>query len=182
MRVLAASDIHGDPKISEELARKAEREKADLVILCGDLTFFEKSLEGILGPFVKRNQKVFFVPGNHESQKTAELLSEKYAPLVENIMGRTVKLNEEVGLFGWYTKDFSDAKKKVMITHVPPNNTKVSTVNDSCMGSPSVRRAMNQLEPDFLLCGHVHENWGEQEKIGRTRVINTGPEGIILDL
>ncbi len=182
MKILAASDIHGDTRISERLARKAEAEKVDFVILCGDLTFFERSLEGILGPFVKKGLKVFFVPGNHETTSTAEKLSSAYAPNAMNIHGKTVVLNDEVGLFGWYTQDFVDVKKKIMVTHIPPTDTLISMVNGACMGSPSVRDAVNKFQPDLLLCGHVHETFGVQDTIGRTRIINTGPEGIILEI
>ena len=39
-RVLAASDLHGEAKIAKRLAEKAEKEKVDLVVLCGDITGF----------------------------------------------------------------------------------------------------------------------------------------------
>ena len=61
MKILASGDIHGDTRLAEELALKAETEKVDLVILCGDLTNFEMSTEGIISPFKKRNQKVLLI-------------------------------------------------------------------------------------------------------------------------
>ena len=39
MKILAAGDIHGDKGLAEKLAKKAEDEQVDLVILCGDLTY-----------------------------------------------------------------------------------------------------------------------------------------------
>ena len=37
-KILAASDLHGNEKQIKKLAEKAEKEKVDLVVLCGDLT------------------------------------------------------------------------------------------------------------------------------------------------
>jgi len=58
MRILAAGDIHGDRSLAERLAEKAEKENADLVIITGDITHFDQSADGIMGPFVKKNKKV----------------------------------------------------------------------------------------------------------------------------
>ena len=43
MKILAAGDIHGDSALAEKLAKKAEDENVDLVVLCGDLTYAEQS-------------------------------------------------------------------------------------------------------------------------------------------
>ena len=37
-KILAAGDIHGDITLARKLADRAESEKVDLVVLCGDLT------------------------------------------------------------------------------------------------------------------------------------------------
>ena len=42
MKILASGDLHNDSRAAEKLAEKAEKEKVDLVILCGDITYFEK--------------------------------------------------------------------------------------------------------------------------------------------
>ena len=40
LKILAASDLHGDSKATKRLAETAKREDVDLVVLCGDLTGF----------------------------------------------------------------------------------------------------------------------------------------------
>ena len=50
MRILAASDIHGDSKSVKRLADKAEKGKVDLVVLCGDLTGWAET-KNIIKPF-----------------------------------------------------------------------------------------------------------------------------------
>jgi predicted phosphodiesterase len=72
LKILAAGDIHGDTRLAQRLAEKADKESVDLVILCGDLTHFEESTDGIVGPFVKKHKKVLLIPGNHESFATAD--------------------------------------------------------------------------------------------------------------
>src|SRR5512137_350211 len=89
MKILASGDIHSDMGLAERLAKKAEKEKVDLVILCGDLTFHEQSTENIIGPFVKRKQKALLIPGNHETVATVDFLAELYG--VKNIHGYSVK-------------------------------------------------------------------------------------------
>ena len=37
-KILAAGDLHGDPKVTKKLAEKAKKENVDLIVLAGDLT------------------------------------------------------------------------------------------------------------------------------------------------
>ena len=47
-------------------------------------------------------------------------------------------------------------------------------------GSTGVRRAVEKFKPDILLCSHVHEAEGLEEKIGKTKIINVGKKGIMI--
>ena len=200
MRILAAGDIHGDTGLAERLAQKAVKEKADLVILCGDITRFDSSTTNLIGPFVKRKKKVLFVPGNHESFATADFLAQVYG--VKNIHGYSVKYGN-VGLFGCGGANIGieqldekeiygllkqgfdkikDLKKKIMVTHVHPSETKMERFTEFFPGSTGIRRAVERFHPDILLCSHVHEAEGIEEKIGNTQVINVGKEGKMIDI
>jgi len=200
LRIFSAGDIHGDTRLAERLAEEAKDKHADLVVLCGDLTFFEKSTDNIIGPFKKRNLKVLFVPGNHETMATADFLAKVYD--VKNIHGYSVKY-KDVGIFGagganigisqlsekeiydMLKKGFEYIKnldKKIMVTHVHPSDTKMEKFTQFFPGSTGVRRAIDKFQPDILLCSHVHEAEGLEEKIGKTRVINVGKRGKIIDI
>lgn len=200
MRILAAGDIHGDTGLAEKLAKRAEDEEVDLVILCGDLTFFEQSTENILGHFAKREQKVLFVPGNHETFATADFLAELYG--MKNMHGYSVKY-DDIGLFGCgganigmsqldegeiyeiLSKGFEKIrylKKTIMITHVHPTGTNMEKFTNIFPGSKGIRKAIDSFQPDFMLCSHVHEAEGIEEMIGNTKVINVGKFGKIIDL
>ena len=200
LKILAAGDIHGDITLAETLAEKAKKEKCDLVILCGDLTMFEESTKNIIGPFKKRNEKVLLIPGNHETVATADFLAELYE--VKNIHGYSVKYKDigifgaggaNIGLFQLDEKEIFDLlkkgnekidylKKKIMVTHVHPTETKMEKFTKLLPGSKGVNKAIKQFHPDILLCSHVHEAEGIEEKIGDTRVINVGKKGKIFEI
>jgi len=200
MKILAAGDIHGDSRLSEKLAEKAKKEDVDLVILCGDLTYSDTSTKNIIGPFVKANKKVLLIPGNHETIATADFLAEVYG--VKNIHGYSVKYKDvgifgcggaNIGLFQLSEDEIFDMlkkgddkinylKKKIMVTHVHPAESMMEKFTDIFQGSKGVTKALKELRPDILLCSHVHEAEGIEEKIGKTRVINVGKLGKIIDI
>jgi len=77
-KILAIGDIHGDKGLAKKLAERAKKENVDLVIIAGDLTFFENSIENLIGPFIKANKEVLLIPGNHESKETIQILEDLY--------------------------------------------------------------------------------------------------------
>ncbi len=200
LKILATSDLHGDKSLVKKLAERAEKEHVDLVVICGDLTRFEEGADGMIGPFLNKGKRVLFVPGNHESLATADYLSYKYK--VKNLHGVSVKYGDvaffgcggaNVGLhqvddveaYDLLTKGFEqikDVAKKIMVTHVHPAGTKIERFTRFFKGSDGVRRAIEKLQPDIMLCGHVHEAEGIEEMIGKTRVINVCKNGKIFEL
>jgi len=203
LKILAASDLHGDTTQIKKLADQAEKENVDLVVLCGDLTLGEESTENIIGPFVAKHKKVLIIPGNHESVATTEFMAELYEPNARNIHGYSVKY-KNVGIFGaggttnvgpappitenemykLLKKGFDRIKylkKKIMVTHEHPRDSKIEKTF-GFEGSDVIRKAIDNFKPDIVLCGHVHEAQGLEEKIGKTRVINVGRKGKIIRL
>ena len=199
MKILAAGDIHGDSLLAKRLAEKADKEKVDLVILCGDITESFHKTDGLIGPFLKKNKKVLLIPGNHDGFATADFLAELYG--IKNIHGYSVKY-EDIGIFGCgganigieqlqedeiygiLKKGFDkikDLKKMIMVTHVPPNNTLMEKFVPGA-GSEGVRMAVEKFKPDILLCSHLHEAEGIEEKLGKTKVINVGRKGKIIEI
>lgn len=200
MRILASSDIHGDARAAEKLAKQAEEENVDLVVLCGDLTYAESSTDGIVGPFVKRGKKVLLIPGNHETVATADFLAEVYG--ATNLHGYSV-MYRGVGLFGCGGANIGlhqlgegeimdllekgydrirEAKKKIMVTHVHPTGSLSERFSGFFPGSEGVRKAIEKFRPDILLCGHVHEAEGIEEVIGKTKIFNVGKKGKIIEI
>ena len=201
MKILASGDLHGDQRLAERLAQKAEKEGVDIVILCGDIFTADQPTDNMIGPFVKRHKKVLLIPGNHESFATADFLAEVYG--VKNIHGYSVRY-QDVGIFGcgganvgpvsrMEEKEIYDTlkkahdglkeiKKKIMVTHVHPSESKMEKFSRFIPGSPGVKKAIEKFKPDLLFCSHVHEAAGLEEMIGTTRVINVSKEGKIIDV
>lgn len=199
LKILAAGDFHGDINLAKKLADQAEKENVDLVILNGDIVEDDSPL-GIIGPFVEKKKKVFIVPGNHESIATADFLAELYK--ITNLHGYYVKYRH-IGLFGCgganvgltqlndeeifntLKKGFEKVKdmpKKIMVTHIHPAETMMEKFSEFVQGSKGLRRAIETFKPDLLICGHVHEAEGIEEKIGNTLVLNVGKKGKILEV
>jgi len=200
MKILAFGDLHGDSRLAEKLAKRADKEKVDLVIICGDITNFDQSTDNLMGPFVKRHKKVLLIPGNHDSLATADFLADFYG--VKNIHGYSVKY-KDIGIFGagganigvaqLSEKELYDLlkkgfdrvkylKKKIMVTHVHPSKTKMEKFTEIFPGSDGIRKAVQTFKPDLMLCSHVHEAEGLEEKIGKTKVMNVGKEGKIINI
>ncbi len=201
LRILAVGDIHGDTGLVKKLAKQAEDENVDLVILTGDMTFAEQSTSNLIGPFTKAGKQVLLIPGNHETLATADFLADLY-PNTKNIHGYSIKAGN-VGIFGagsaniglFQIKDkelydllkqgwekIKDSKKKIMVTHVHPSGSKIEHFTQFFKGSPAVKRAIDKFQPDIALCSHVHEAAGIEEKIGKTRLINVSKKGKIIEI
>lgn len=199
LKILAASDIHGESKTIKKLAIKAEKENVDLVVLCGDLTGFDTSVN-IIKPFKDKNKKVLLIPGNHDSFATADFLAQMYG--MKNIHGYSVQY-EHVGFFGaGGTSDgmfpgtlsekeiFSTLKKansglkgiekRIMVTHMHPSESKSEF--SGVPGSKAITKAIREFKPDILIHGHIHEAAGFEELIGKTRVMNVGRDGMIIEI
>ncbi|MBR9683649.1 hypothetical protein GOV03_03865 [Candidatus Woesearchaeota archaeon] len=198
MKILALSDIHGDKDFVRKMAEKGAKEKVDLVLIAGDFVGFDGSVDGLIGPFKEKGLEVGIVPGNHEGLAEVGFLVEKYG--IKNLHGYILKKGDvgifgcgygDVGLHQLTEEDFfktlkegherlSGIKKKIMITHVQPQNSIIGL--GIWPGSSGVRKAVEELQPDFHLCGHVHETGGIEEVMGKTKIINVGKTGRIIEI
>ena len=203
MRILAASDLHGDRELVKALAKKAKKEEVDLVVIAGDLTFWEQNLEGLVGPFKDVKKKVLIIPGNHETVATTDFLSKLYQPNTYNLHGYSMTFDSvgflgcggaTIGLFKVddntvfetlkrVNESIKEIEKKVMVVHMPPHNTKLDIIGEYNTGSEGVRRAIEEIKPSLCICGHIHETGGLEDKIGNTRIINAATsKGVIIDI
>ncbi len=199
-KILAIGDIHGDTQLAKKLAQKAVKEKVDLVILAGDITWLDQSSKDIVGPFIKAKKEVLLIPGNHEPNSTIDFLVQTY-PNTRNLHTSPHKIGN-LGIFGtgydslvgpfWIEDEeifknlkkshekIKNLKKKLMVTHTPPAKTKVELFEGA--GSYSVRKAIEKFKPDIAISGHIHEAGGIEEKIGKTRVINVSQKPVIFEI
>jgi Icc-related predicted phosphoesterase len=200
LKILATSDFHGNSVVAKEVAKKAEKEKADIVVIAGDVLDFGQYAKNLFRPFMDKNESVLFVPGNHDTEEAVDEFVKNYK--IKNLDGGYVVFGD-IGFFGcggtnmkffphYFTEDqiyyklkkgfekIKNIKKKVMITHVHPAGSLIEKFSFS--GSPAVRKAIEKFKPDIHICGHIHELEGMEEAIGKTKVLSVGKRGTMIEI
>lgn len=196
MKVLVFSDIHSD---LAALSRLMDIE-ADYYVAAGDLVNFARGLEKVGEILKSRGKKVWVLPGNHESERDIGRLCADFG--LNEFHGRSFELQgfHVAGLGysnitpfktpGEYSESelamrlqgFERLKPLVLICHCPPRNTPLDMAHEGThLGSDAVRDFIDAEQPSFFLCGHVHEAAGVTCTIGRTRGMNVGKRGYLLD-
>ena len=203
MKILTASDIHSDNKVVYNLVKKAKKNKVDLVLLGGDIieTWSDFETKNIIAPFKQAGIEVLMVHGNHDSLIDIDVLSKEYGKGIYNLHG-TYKEFDDVVIFGIggvegnpfsfsdeelsqkLKKDFAKFKnkKKILLTHEPPKNTKLDNVGWSNVGSKSLRNFIENYEPELVICGHIHETFGQWDYLKNSKILNAGRKGKIIYL
>ena len=91
----------------------------------------------------------------------------------------------EEDMFNLLKKGFDKVKyleKKIMVTHEHPAGSTIDKFTQFFPGSDAIKEAIDKFHPNILICSHVHEAEGLEEKIGTTRVISVGKKGKIIDI
>lgn len=200
LKVLAFSDTHGDVSKINKLAESAVNNKIDLVLMCGDFTQNDELPPTLIKPFTSKGKNVILLPGNHEQPATVDFLSKLYK--VKNLHatysiyndvafigcgGANIGINQlsEKEIYDTVINTFErvkNARKKVLVTHIHPSGTIMEKMSQFFPGSPGLRGAIEKCKPDLVICGHVHEAEGVEEKIGNTKIINVARTGKIIEL
>jgi uncharacterized protein len=195
MMILAFVDVHGDMHCLKKLKRKAD--KADLIICAGDISIFEHHLKILLHELNSFGKPVLIIPGNHEGEPRlrAECSARKNLFYLhkefyekENIVfagfggGGFSQRDEKFEKFAHKIKDKRAGKHLVLVFHGPPYGNKTDLIMEEHAGSRSYTNFIKHEKPLLVVCGHLHENHGVHDKIGKTIIINPGPEGKLIEL
>lgn len=197
MKFLFFSDIHSDARALEKLMAV----EADRYFCAGDLVNWGRNLEA-MGEILKtRGERVYVIPGNHESADQISRLCAKYG--LNDFHGGHIELDgfHVTGLGysnptpfdtpGEYSEQeietrlhaFDGLKPMISVCHVPPHGTMLDRItNMRHAGSRAIRGFLQREQPRFFFCGHIHEAAGAQEKLGETSAMNVGKKGYLLDL
>ena len=193
MMLLVFVDTHGDLDSLKKLKKKVS--KADLVLCAGDITIFENKMKTLLRMINSFNKPVLIIHGNHESEETLKEECKKYKNLIflhkkfyekENILfagygggGFSLK-DEKFERFAERIKKKRTGKQLVLVLHGPPYGNDTDLIMEEHAGNKSYRDFIRQEKPLIVVCGHLHENEGKEDNIGKTRIVNPGPYGKIL--
>jgi Icc-related predicted phosphoesterase len=91
-----------------------------------------------------------------------------------------LELNEED--FELIRENFSrmNHRKRILVSHLHAKGTKAEDFG--IPGDDVVRKAVEMLNPDLLIAAHIHEAEGIEDKIGKTRVVQVGRRGKVLEI
>lgn len=192
MKILFLSDIHDNLSALKEVDLDF-----DALLLAGDLTINGKQAEAlkILEPLKLIADKIYTVSGNMDYPEIEKFMSE----ISLSVHSKGVFINEELAVFGCggssptpfnTANEFSDeeiyqilekgynevagAKTKIMLCHTPALDTHCDKLpNKIHVGSKKVREFIEKYQPNYCICGHIHEGIGV-DKIGKTIIMNAG--------
>ena len=198
MRLLAFSDLHTD---LVQAGRMVERsDEADVVVGVGDFASVHSGLADTIEALRAIQVPAVLVPGNNE---TEDALREACAGWEQAVVlhGEATEI-DGIAFFGlgagvpvtpWdWSFDLTEEAAAEMLeacpegcvlaVHSPPRGHVDVGGAGKHLGSEAVLRAIERSRPRLALCGHIHESWGRQSRIGPTPVINLGPEGMVLEV
>ena len=70
----------------------------------------------------------------------------------------------------------------MLIVHSPPHGHVDRSGAGEHLGSTAILEAIESKRPPLAVCGHIHESWGAEARLGPTRVVNLGPSGAWFEL
>jgi len=193
VRILAFSDLHRD--LGQAAALVEISADADVVIGAGDFASVHEGLEETIGALATIETPTVLVPGNNE---TVEALREAAtvweAATVLHGEAATIDGAEFFGLGAgipvtpWdWSFDLDDGaatamlgdcpEGAVLVLHSPPKGHCDSGGGGDHFGSDAPLEGIEAKQPRLAVCGHIHESWGCESRIGETPVHNLGPSG-----
>lgn len=179
MKILVFSDIHGDTRALERLVAQP----ADIYIAAGDLSTFGRGLERcgkILEPL---GQRVWLLPGNHETHEQTLVLCGRFGLVDFHRQVRTLAGAHWAGLGYSNPTPFDSLQPLYLVAHFPPQGTRLDEVAPGRHAGSRVLRAwIERAQPQYLFCGHIHECAGRQDHLGATPCFNVGKAGYLLEL
>ena len=195
MKIVSFGDVHMATRNLERMS--AVLRDTDMIILSGDLTNFGGPAEArkVIDDVRRVCPHILAVPGNLDQREVFPWLEAEQIAL--HGKGTVVS---GVGIFGCggsnltpfetpseFTEaelyealsagfqEVRDARPLLMICHTPPVETKCDRLSGGkSVGSPAVRRFIEEVKPDVCISGHIHESSGV-DRIGPTTILNAGP-------
>ena len=193
MRLLVFSDIHND---LEALKRIVVR-KADIYLLLGDLSTLGNGLEkgGKILSCLK--EKLWLMPGNNETWKQTKTLCERYGFVDFHQKVKKVGNFVFAGLgYSTFTpfntlgeiseeefekalKAFEGFQNLCLFCHNPPKDTELDIIPGGAhVGSQAIKDFIEKERPIYFFSGHIHENEGKVQRLGKTKCFGVGKKGL----
>ncbi len=197
LRLLIFSDIHNDWKRLEQLLQV----EADYYIAAGDQVTWARGIERCGEILRQRADRMYVLPGNHESAAQVANMCARHG--LHDFHERHFQLGKwQVAGLGYSNptpfntpgefsepqlaerlQRFSDLRPLVLVCHAPPYGTDLDRIRQGLhAGSTAVHDFIQQYQPAYFFCGHIHEAEGVAIEIGKTKARNVGKRGYLLEL
>ena len=201
MKILIFSDIHNSRKALADILAQP----ADLYIAAGDLVSFQKGLAECGEVLKSLGERLWVLPGNHETHDDTRMLSARHGFIDFHRQVRT--LESAAGSTYWaglgysnvtpfhtpgeYSEaeianalaPFEEYRPLYLVVHFPPYGTKLDEfAPGKHAGSPALRDWVQRVQPAYLFCGHIHETAGLTDKVGATKCVNVGRQGLLFEI
>jgi Icc-related predicted phosphoesterase len=198
VKLLAFSDLHRDLDQATRLVEMSA--DADVVIGAGDFASVHEGLEEAIGVLAAIEAPTVLVPGNNETDEALrEAAAGWSAASVLHGEGTTIDgaqfygLGAGVPITPWdWSFDLDDEtagemlapcpEGAILVLHSPPKGHCDANGSGDHFGSAALLQAVEQKRPRLAVCGHIHESWGCQSRIGDTPIHNLGPTGTWLEV
>jgi Icc-related predicted phosphoesterase len=200
MKIFIFTDLHGDFKALRKVIKEINSQKPEIIICAGDISIFGDNFFYIVNEIDELGIPFLIIHGNHEDNAMVKK--------AQQVMNNTINLHKAHyiykdyiffgyggGGFSHVDRQFEDLAKKfkktiektgitkiVLVTHAPPYKTEVDKVHGTYAGNKSIRNFIVETKPVLHVCGHLHENEGKEDTIGKTRIINPGFLGKIVSV
>ncbi|MGV8086899.1 MAG: metallophosphoesterase family protein [Candidatus Woesearchaeota archaeon] len=202
MKVLFFVDTHGSDSKLHKIIEKSK--DVDLLVCAGDFTVFESDMKKILRVLDSIGKPVLIIHGNHETASSVMIECEQLKNMY--FIHRTYYISDDIIFYGhggggFSTRDekFTNDTKKfmdeldtlsnkqnkkyklVLVTHAPAHGTNLDYL-DIHVGNKSITEFIINHAPILAVSGHIHETAGYEDTIHKTRLINPGWDGMIINL
>jgi len=197
VKLFAFSDLHRDRGGARRLAAHAG--EADVVVGAGDFASFHLGLGGVIDALSEITNPTVLVPGNNETDtalwracggwkashvlhgESAEIAGVRFFGLGAGVPKTPFPWSFDLSEEEAAAKLERCPEGAVLVVHSPPKGH-VDEAHGRHLGSEAILRAIERTRPPLALCGHIHDAWGQESRVGPTRVVNVGPEGMFFEL
>ena len=188
MKFLVFTDLHQKASVVDKINEVIERSGAEFVVCLGDVTDFGTGADAarILSSI---KSKVYAIPGNCDPLDFAESISD----VAVDMHGNAAEVGgyRLVGLGGSNVTIFNtpfeldeddlydgldgiSEEGMILMTHAPSYGILDQIPSGQSVGSPAVRRIVDEYRPILAMSGHIHEAFGVVVSDGTT-FLNPGP-------